>query len=169
MFREQSLQRAALPLQLFGLLLAQLALKLLKPHLDPHLLVAAAHKLFPMTFEEVVDGFNAQLDGVGRAVLIDILEGEVRRSRALHDLFDGVIDRRVVAAFEAGNLDRDQVGMPGGKLGGPEFVVGTSGERGLPHIGDIERVADDAGPHSAPNKRSSKSSSSGSVLCEKTG
>src|ERR1039458_5641563 len=50
-----------------------------------------------------------------------------------------------MAAFEAGELDRDQVGMAGGELGGPELVIGTGRKSGLPHVGDLQRIVDDAG------------------------
>ena len=47
---------------------------------------------------------------MGRTVLIHVPEGKEGRSGALDDLLDGAVYGSVMAAFEAGKLDRYQIG-----------------------------------------------------------
>ena len=98
------------------LVLGDLALDLLARRPVHHLRVA---------FEEVVNGLDADLDRARRFVLVDVLEREIRRARSLDDRFDRRVNGRIVAAFEARELQRDQVGVPGGEFSGPDLVIGA--------------------------------------------
>jgi len=78
---------------------------------------------FLIALQKIVDGLDAQPNGMGRTVLVHVFERKEGRSGTLDDLLDSVIDGSVVAALETGKLDRHQVGMAGRELGGPELVV----------------------------------------------
>ena len=104
---------------------AQLLFELLQLLLNADFLAAVAHHVFAVALQEVADRLHANPDRAGRLVLVDILEAEVRRAGVLHDLFDHRVDRRVVAALEAGKLQRHQVGMPRDVLRGPHLAAGV--------------------------------------------
>jgi hypothetical protein len=76
-----------------------------------------------IALQEVVNPLDADLDRARRLVLIDILEREVRRAGPLDDRFDHRVDRRIVPAFEAGQLQRDEVWMARRKPRGPDIVI----------------------------------------------
>src|ERR1017187_5945392 len=88
-------------------LAAQPSLEFLELLLDGVGLLLVAHHIFAVALQEVADGLHADADGAGGLVLVDVLEAEVRRSGVLDDLFHHRINRRVVAALEAGKLQRD--------------------------------------------------------------
>ena len=110
------------------------------------LLLLVAHHVFAVALQEVADGLDADLDRAGGLVLVDILEAEVRRAGVLHDLFDHRVDRRVVAALEAGKLQRHQVRMPRDILRGPDLAAGVFAVGVLPDIVDGERMPDTRRP-----------------------
>ena len=97
------------------------------------LLLVADH-VFAVALEEVADGLDADLDRAGRLVFVDILEAEVRRAGVLHNFLDHRVNRRVVAALEARELQRHQVGMPRDILGGPDLAAGVLAVRVLPEF-----------------------------------
>ena len=75
---------------------------------DVLLLALVGNHILAVALEEVADGFDADLDGTGGLVLVNVLEAEVRGAAAFDDLFDRRVDRGVVAAFEAGEFERDE-------------------------------------------------------------
>ena len=99
-----------------------------------------ADDFLAITAQEIIDGLDANPDRAGRLVLVEILEAEIRRARLLDDAFDHAVDRRVVAALEAGNLQRHQIRMPRRELRRPHLVVGAAGVGILPGVGDVERA-----------------------------
>ncbi len=106
-----------------------------------------ADHLFAVATEEIIDGLHTNPDGTRRLVLIEILKAEVGRAGLLHNAFDDAVDGRVMSALETRDFESHEVGMPGCKLGGPDFVIGAAGVRILPRVGDIERAGDNAGPY----------------------
>src|ERR1700689_4082375 len=73
--------------------------------------LALADDLFAVAPQEIIDGFDANSDGAGGLVLVQILEAEVRRARLLDDALNYAIDRGVVAALETRDFECHQVGM----------------------------------------------------------
>ena len=63
----------------------------------------------------------------------------------LDDLLDGRVDRRVVAALEARQLERHQVGVAGRELGGPHLLRRVLRVVLRPDVGDVERLDDAPG------------------------
>ena len=110
-------------LAVFG---AQLRLEGCELSLNILLGLALADDLLAITAQEIVDGFDADPDGAGRLVLVQILETEVRRAGLLDDAFDHAINRRVVPTLEAGDFQSHKIGMARCELGGPNFVVGAA-------------------------------------------
>src|SRR5205085_3877726 len=95
--------------------------------------------------QEVIDCLHANSDGASRLVLVQVLEAEIRRARLLDDALNYAVDRRIVPALEAGQLQRYQVRMPGRKLCRPYLVIRAARIRILPRIRDIKRTADHTG------------------------
>src|SRR5678816_1496891 len=110
--------------------------------LDRALAPLVAELVFAVALEEITDGLDADLDRAGGAILIQILERIVRRARVLDDLFDHTVDGRVVTALEVGNLERHQVGMTRGVLGGPHLARRVLAVRILPYVADVHRARD---------------------------
>src|SRR5580704_5139327 len=100
--------------------------------------LALANDLFAVAAQEVIDGLDANSDGAGGLVLVEILEAEVRSAGLLDDALDYAVDGRVVSALEAGDFERDEIRMARGELRGPDLVVGAARVRILPGVGDIE-------------------------------
>ena len=65
----------------------------------------------------------------------------------LDDSLNHAVDRRIVPALEAGNLERHQVRMPRGKLRRPYFVICAAGIRIFPSIADAQRMTDHPSAH----------------------
>jgi len=57
------------------------------------------------------------------SILIQIAEREMRFTGLFDNLLDHPADERIMTAFEVGELDRNQIGVPGDKLGRPDLVV----------------------------------------------
>src|SRR5271157_1560644 len=64
--------------------------------LDLRGLALVAHHVFAIALEEVADSLDANADGAGRLVLVDILEAKVGRAGVLHDLFHHRVNGGVV-------------------------------------------------------------------------
>src|ERR1035437_5960625 len=128
-------------------LAAQLGLEFLELLVDAVGLLLVAQHVFAVALQEVTDSLHADADGTGGLVLVDVLEAEVRRPGVLDDLFDHRINRRVVAALEAGKLQRDQVGVAGHVLGGPHLTAGVFAVTVLPDIVDGQGSGAFAGYH----------------------
>ena len=80
-------------------------------------------------------------------IFVDVFEGEVGRAGLGDGFLDDGVDGRVVAALEAGELERDEIGMARGVLGRPDFLAGVLAVGIFPGIADVERMGDDAGAH----------------------
>ena len=94
----------------------------------------------PLTMapQKIVERFDSNLDGSEWPVLVDVLERKEGCSGTLDDLLDDRVDRRVVAALEARQLERDEVGMTCDELGGPNLLIRAGDRRVLPDIADVE-------------------------------
>src|SRR5579864_4470637 len=114
--------------------------------------LSLANDLFSITAQEVVDGFDTDLDRPGRFVFVQILKAKIRRPRLLDDAFDHTIDWRIVPALEAGDLERNQVRMARRELRSPNLVIGAARIRVLPGITNIQRTADHACANFFPKK-----------------
>ncbi len=79
-----------------------------------------------ITAQEIVDGFHANSYRTRWLVLVEIFDTEIGCARLLDNSLDDSVDRSIVAAFEAGNLKRDQIRMPTCELCSPYFVVRTA-------------------------------------------
>ena len=80
----------------FGELLSQSLLVLCNLPFDFRFLFLSALQILPIPLQKIVDCFDAELNSVCRPVLVQVLEGEIRRARALHDLLDHAVNGRVV-------------------------------------------------------------------------
>jgi len=87
-----------------------------------------------MKTQEMINGLHANAQRACGLVFVEVLEGEEGRARTLENPLDDVVDGRVVAALEAGELNGGEVGMACGKLGGPDLVIGGGGVAVLPHV-----------------------------------
>src|ERR1019366_4109110 len=126
---------------------AEAGLEFLELLLDGVGLLLVAHHVFAVALQEVTDGLHADADGTGGLVLVDVLEAEVGRPGVLDDFFDHRINRRVVAALEAGKLQRDQVGVARHVLGGPDLAAGVFAVAVLPDVVDRQGSGALAGYH----------------------
>jgi len=124
--------------------LSQPALELGHAALDVEFLTLLLDDVVAVAAEEVVDGFDADANGPGRLVFIEVFEGEVGRAGPLDDAFDDAVDGRVVSAFEARHLERHEIGMARRKLGRPDLGVGAGGIPVLPDVFDVERMRDES-------------------------
>ena len=115
--------------------------------------------VFTIPAQKVVDGFDANADGAGRLVLVEILEREIRCAGSFDDAFDHPIDGGIMAAFETGDLKSDEVGVSGCELRSPHFVVGACGVAILPDVADVERMGDQAGANHASVRQPRNASS----------
>src|SRR6266545_2622336 len=106
-------------------------------------LVAVADHVLAVAREEVADRLDANLDRAARLILVDVLEAEVGSARVLHDLFDHRVYRRVVAALERRQFERDQVRVARRVLGRPDLATGVFGIGILPGVLNVQRVFDD--------------------------
>jgi len=70
--------------------------------------IASSGQPFPVAAQKVVDGLQPDLDGTGGAVFVQIPEGEEGGAALFDDLLDQVVDGRIVAALEAGELQADE-------------------------------------------------------------
>src|ERR1035437_6542781 len=133
-------------------LAAEFGLEFLELLVDAVRLLLVAHHVFPVALQEVTDGLHADADGTGGLVLVDVLEAEVRRPGVLDDLFDHRINRRVVAALEAGKLQGNQVGVARHVLSGPDFAAGVFAVAVLPDVVDGQGSGALAGYHFGPEE-----------------
>ena len=70
----------------------------------------------------IIDGFDSDAHGSGRLVFIEVTERKIVFSGQLENSLDQLISGCVVAAFEIGNFDSNQVRMPGDKFGRPDLL-----------------------------------------------
>src|ERR1700746_1352929 len=135
-------------LRLFRILLADLSTQLSfqnrQLRFDLLLCFALLDDLFAVAAAEIVDGLNSNPNRASRLVLVEIFEAEIWGPGFFDDSFDHTVDWSIVAAFEAGNLQRHKVRMTRCKFCGPDLVIRTARIGVLPGIGDIERAADNS-------------------------
>src|ERR1035437_5030014 len=128
-------------------LAAEFGLEFLELLVDVVGLLLVAHHVFAVALQEVTDSLHADADGTGGLVLVDVLEAEVRRPGVLDNLFDHRIDRRVVAALEAGKFQRDQIGVARHVFGGPDLAAGVFAVAVFPDVADGQGAGALAGYH----------------------
>ncbi len=80
-----------------------------------------ADGLVAIASQEVVDRLHTKLDRAGRAILVEVLEREIRPAGRFDDLLDDRVHGRIVAALEAGELERDEVRVPRANLAAQIF------------------------------------------------
>src|SRR5580704_5529577 len=125
----------------------QLRFKRCELRLDILLGLTLANDLLAIAAQEIVDGFHSNANRSRWLVFVEILKTEIRSSGLLDDAFDHSVDRRVVPALETGNFERHQIGVARSKFRRPDFVIRTARIGILPGIGNVERMAGNAGSH----------------------
>lgn len=150
-------------------LVSQLSLQRRQLRLNILRCLTFANYFLAVPSQEIIDSFDSNSDRPGGLVLVEIFEAEIGRAGLLDDAFDDPIDWSIMPAFEAGNLKSHQVRMSRREFRRPYLVVGAARIRVLPGVRNIQRTYDDAGAYFFTKSRSSKSSSSGKVFCEKMG
>src|SRR5438445_8456485 len=105
---------------------AKLRLKRCQLGLDLLPRLALADDFFAIPPQEIINRFHANTDPPRGLVLVEVLEAEIRRPELLDNAFDSAIERRIVTAFVAGNLEGYQIRVPSRKLRRPHFVIGAA-------------------------------------------
>src|SRR5271156_4536674 len=95
---------------------AQFSLQGRELPLDVLLCFAPPDDFFAIPPQEIIDGLDANPDGAGGLVLVQILEAEIRRAGLLDNALNHAINGRIVSALETRNFKRNQIRMPRGKF-----------------------------------------------------
>ena len=121
------------------------AAQLFQLGIDLPFLLLAGHQVLPVALQEIADGLDANLDRARGLIFIDVLKGKVGCAGLGHDLLDYGVDRGVVAALEAGELEGHQIRVPRRELRGPHFLRRILAVAVLPGVANVHGVLDEAG------------------------
>lgn len=102
---------------------------------------------FLVALKGVGDGLYAEFYGADGSVFVEVFEVEEGGAGVFDDFFYDGVDGGVVAAFEAGEFEGDEVGVAGDEFGGPDLARAVFGEAVAPDVVDFEGAFDFAGLH----------------------